>query len=60
MRDFSDLEGGSWTYNDACSLSGYYGLLNKLAESGTDESFFGRIPLQFPPELHRGDPTGRD
>jgi hypothetical protein len=43
IRAFSDLEGGSWTYNGACSLSGYYGLLNKLAESGTDESFFGSV-----------------
>jgi phosphonate transport system substrate-binding protein len=43
IRAFSDLEGGSWTYNGACSLSGYYGLLNKLAELGTDESFFGSV-----------------
>jgi phosphate/phosphite/phosphonate ABC transporter binding protein len=40
---FSELQGGSWAYNDACSLSGYYSLLNKLAESGTDESFFDNI-----------------
>jgi ABC-type phosphate/phosphonate transport system substrate-binding protein len=40
---FSDLQGGSWYYNDACSLSGYYSLLDKLAESGTDESFFDRV-----------------
>ncbi len=40
---FSELEGGSWAYNDACSLSGYYSLLNKLAESGADESFFDNI-----------------
>lgn len=31
FRTFSDLEGGSWAYNDRCSLSGYYGLLNKPA-----------------------------
>jgi ABC-type phosphate/phosphonate transport system substrate-binding protein len=43
VQTFSDLEGGSYAYNDSCSLSGYYGLLNKLAESGTDESFFGRV-----------------
>ena len=43
IHAFSELEGGSWTYNDACSLSGYYSLLNKLAESGTDESFFDSI-----------------
>jgi phosphonate transport system substrate-binding protein len=40
---FSELEGGSWAYNDACSLSGYYSLLNKLAESGADEGFFDNI-----------------
>ena len=43
IQTFSDLEGGFWAYNDASSLSGYYGLLNKLAESGTDESFFGTM-----------------
>jgi phosphonate transport system substrate-binding protein len=37
---FSELEGSTLAYNDACSLSGYYSLLNKLAESGADESFF--------------------
>ena len=43
IRAFSELEGGSWAYNDACSLSGYYSLLNKLAESGADENFFDNI-----------------
>jgi phosphonate transport system substrate-binding protein len=43
IHAFSELQGGSWAYNDACSLSGYYSLLNKLAESGTDESFFGNV-----------------
>jgi phosphonate transport system substrate-binding protein len=43
MHAFSELEGGSWAYNDACSLSGYYSLLNKLAESGADERFFDDI-----------------
>jgi phosphate/phosphite/phosphonate ABC transporter binding protein len=43
IHAFSELEGGSWAYNDACSLSGYYSLLNKLAESGADESFFDNI-----------------
>jgi phosphonate transport system substrate-binding protein len=43
IHAFSELEGGSWAYNDACSLSGYYSLLNKLAESGADESFFGSL-----------------
>jgi phosphonate transport system substrate-binding protein len=43
IQTFSDLQGSSWAYNDASSLSGYYGLLNKLAESGTDESFFDKL-----------------
>jgi phosphonate transport system substrate-binding protein len=43
VHAFSELEGGSWAYNDACSLSGYYSLLNKLAESSADESFFDTI-----------------
>ena len=43
IHAFSELEGGSWAYNDACSLSGYYSLLNKLAESGADESFFDNV-----------------
>ena len=43
INAFSELEGGSWTYNDTCSLSGYYSLLNKLAESDLDESFFDSI-----------------
>ena len=43
VRAFSELKGGSWAYNDACSLSGYYSLLNKLAESGADEGFFDSV-----------------
>jgi phosphonate transport system substrate-binding protein len=43
VHAFSELEGGSWAYNDACSLSGYYSLLNKLAESEADESFFESV-----------------
>ena len=43
IHAFSELQGGSWAYNDACSLSGYYSLLNKLAESGADENFFDNI-----------------
>jgi phosphonate transport system substrate-binding protein len=43
FQAFSELEGGSWAYNDACSLSGYYSLLNKLAGSGANESFFDNI-----------------
>jgi hypothetical protein len=33
IHAFAELEGGSWAYNDACSLSGYYSLLNKLART---------------------------
>jgi phosphonate transport system substrate-binding protein len=43
VRSFDGLRGGSWAYNDACSLSGYYSLLNRLAEAGEDEGFFGRM-----------------
>jgi phosphonate transport system substrate-binding protein len=43
IQAFSDLRGSAWTYNDRSSLSGYYGLLDKLAESGKDESFFGTV-----------------
>jgi phosphate/phosphite/phosphonate ABC transporter binding protein len=43
IQAFSELEGGSWAYNDASSLSGYYSLLNKLAESGANESFFDNV-----------------
>src|SRR5215207_6710855 len=43
IHAFSELEGSSWAYNDACSLSGYYSLLDKLAHSGADESFFDDV-----------------
>jgi phosphonate transport system substrate-binding protein len=43
IQSFADLRGGSWLYNDACSLSGYFSLLEKLAESGADESFFDTV-----------------
>src|SRR5215204_6074107 len=43
IHAFSELEGGSWAYNDACSLSGYYSLLNMLAESDVDETYFDNI-----------------
>src|SRR5215218_8133958 len=39
----SELEGCSWAYNDACSLSGYYSLLKKLMEWGADVSFFDSV-----------------
>src|SRR5215210_1664040 len=43
IRSFADLRGRSWAYNDTRSLSGYYSFLGKLAEVGTNESFFGRV-----------------
>jgi phosphonate transport system substrate-binding protein len=43
IRTFSDLRGSAWAYNDKNSLSGYYGLLDKLAESGEDQTFFGSV-----------------
>jgi ABC-type phosphate/phosphonate transport system substrate-binding protein len=43
VRSFAELRGGSWAYNDLCSLSGYYSLLNRLVEAGEDEGFFGRM-----------------
>ena len=41
-RDFGDLAGGTWGYNDDCSLSGYFSVLQKLAEIGCAWSYFGR------------------
>jgi phosphonate transport system substrate-binding protein len=43
IQTFSDLRGSAWAYNDKSSLSGYYGLLDKLAESGKDVNFFGSV-----------------
>src|SRR5918998_410751 len=43
VSGFADLRGRSWAYNDACSLSGYYGLLRKLDEMGEDQRFFGEV-----------------
>jgi phosphonate transport system substrate-binding protein len=43
IQAFSDLRGSTWAYNDKSSLSGYYGLLDKLAESGKDVNFFGSV-----------------
>ena len=42
-RSFLDLRGRSWSYNDPCSLSGYYNLLKKLAQIGADCGFFSRL-----------------
>jgi ABC-type phosphate/phosphonate transport system substrate-binding protein len=41
-REFADLAGSVWGYNDECSLSGYFSALQKLSELGCDGSFFGR------------------
>ena len=35
-RSFGALGQRSWAYNDACSLSGYYSLLDKLSQIGVD------------------------
>jgi phosphonate transport system substrate-binding protein len=43
IQTFSDLRGGAWAYNDKSSLSGYYGLLDKLAASDEDENYFGSM-----------------
>jgi phosphonate transport system substrate-binding protein len=43
IQTFSELRGSAWAYNDESSLSGYYSLLDKLAESGKDENFFGSV-----------------
>jgi phosphonate transport system substrate-binding protein len=38
---FADLRGGRWAYNDPCSLSGYFSMLEALMRIGEDERFFG-------------------
>jgi phosphonate transport system substrate-binding protein len=43
IRSFAELRGRVWAYNDACSLSGYYSLLHKLAEMGADEGLFDSL-----------------
>ena len=40
---FGDLKGRVWAYNDACSLSGYHGLLARFGSSGGPTRFFGRV-----------------
>jgi phosphonate transport system substrate-binding protein len=39
-REFADLSGGVWAYNDECSLSGYFGVLQTLSDMGADGEFF--------------------
>ena len=43
VSGFEGLGGRVWAYNDTCSLSGYYGMLRKLAELGSGGSFFSRV-----------------
>lgn len=43
VRSFEELRGRSWAYNDPCSLSGYYCLLQKLTEMSEDGGFFDRM-----------------
>ena len=40
---FEALRGGVWAYNDACSLSGYYCLLEHLHALGEDKTFFRQL-----------------
>ena len=37
-RSVGDLGKRSWAYNDACSLSGYYSLLDKMSQIGVDDT----------------------
>ena len=39
-RALADLLGARWAYNDACSLSGYFSVLQTLLGMGADASFF--------------------
>ena len=41
IREFSDLAGLSFTYNEAASLSGFRMMVARLTELGTDLGFFG-------------------
>lgn len=40
---FAELRGGAWAYNDMCSLSGYYCLLEHLYTLGEDRTFFNQL-----------------
>jgi hypothetical protein len=39
-REFADLRGGVWAYNDVCSLSGFHCLLRRLDPFGGGRRFF--------------------
>ena len=41
-QSFWDLKGGTWSYNDPCSLSGHGGLAAKLGSPEKAGRFFGR------------------
>jgi phosphonate transport system substrate-binding protein len=41
-RSFWDLKGGTWAYNDPCSLSGHGGLAARLGSMEEIGTFFGR------------------
>jgi phosphonate transport system substrate-binding protein len=43
FRDFTDLRGRSWSYNDRDSHSGYGVTRYRLAEMGETRGFFGRV-----------------
>ncbi len=43
VATFAELRGGSWAYNDLCSLSGYYCLLEQLHTLGENLTFFDRL-----------------
>lgn len=38
----ADLRGARWAYNDPCSLSGYFSMLQALMRIGADEHFFSQ------------------
>jgi hypothetical protein len=42
-REFRDLAGRVWAYNDVCSLSGYHSMLRKVAELCLGAAFFGEL-----------------
>jgi len=43
VRSFRDLKGGTWAYNDPCSLSGHGALAARLGSGATAGKFFGRM-----------------
>ncbi len=43
MKDFVDLSGCKWAYNDDISLSGNLAVLAELKRRGFNASFFGNI-----------------